>query len=177
MTAAVHIVVPEGSTTRPARAEATPTTAGCAAASPRAGWTVHVHEVTGSWPWPDAASRAALADARGADPRRRRRPARRAGRLAGARGAGPGGGPPAAGRARAHAAGRRARRMTAPGHGRARCCRPRGRSSRPARGPGECSSSSTRCRATASTSPSPAPTPPSSRRGRRRPGRCSRSLR
>ena len=28
-----------------------------------AGWAVHVHEVTGSWPWPDAASCAALVDA------------------------------------------------------------------------------------------------------------------
>src|SRR5439155_8972754 len=28
-----------------------------------AGWTVHVHEVPGSWPWPDVPSYAALADA------------------------------------------------------------------------------------------------------------------
>ena len=44
-------------------------------------------------------------------------------------------------------------------------------------GPASRSSSSTRCRATASRSPSPASMPPSSRRGRRRPGRCSRSPR
>ena len=86
-----------------------------------------------------AARRAVVRRPRGCrrpDPRRRRRPARRAGRLACPGGAGPGGGPPAAGRARAHAAGRTADDGR-PGAGGRRARRPPRRSSRPARGPGE----------------------------------------
>ncbi len=63
MTNAVHIVVPAGinDTTRPSGGNAYDrrVCGGLAAA----GWTVHVHEVPGSWPWPDAPSYAALADA------------------------------------------------------------------------------------------------------------------
>ena len=60
---AVHMVVPEG-IDDPARPSGGNTfdrrvCRGLAAA----GWSVHVHEVTGSWPLPDAASYAALADA------------------------------------------------------------------------------------------------------------------
>ena len=59
---AVHMVVPEGIDD-----PATPSGGNtfdrrvCSGLS-AAGWMVHVHEVSGSWPRPDAASRAALAD-------------------------------------------------------------------------------------------------------------------
>ena len=106
VTTAVHIVVPAGidDPARPSGGNAYDRRVcrGLAAA----GWAVHVHEVPGSWPWPDAPSYAALADALSRIPDRRPRPRRRAGRLACSRGARPGGAPPAAGRARAHAAGR-----------------------------------------------------------------------
>ena len=63
MTCAVHIVVPAGidDPARPSGGNAYDRRVcrGLAAA----GWTVHVHEVPGSWPWPDAPSYAALADA------------------------------------------------------------------------------------------------------------------
>ena len=63
MTAAVHIVVPAGidDPARPSGGNAYDRRVcrGLAAA----GWTVHVHEVPGSWPWPDVPSSAALADA------------------------------------------------------------------------------------------------------------------
>ena len=63
MTTAVHIVVPAGidDLARPSGGNAYDRRVcrGLAAA----GWTVHVHEVPGSWPWPDASSYAALADA------------------------------------------------------------------------------------------------------------------
>ena len=133
---------PTASTTRRARAAATSTTAGSAAGCAAIGWSVREHAVPGCWPRPDAAaSDRAGRRARG-DPRRRRRAARRAGRLGGPRGAGAAGEPAAAGRARAHAARRRpptsaddAGRASAPS------CRPPPRSSPPARGPGAgCSS-------------------------------------
>ena len=132
------------------------------------GWSVHEHAVAGCWPQPDAASFAALAARRGADPRRRGRAARRAGRLDRPRGAGAAGEPAAAGRARAHAVRRRHRRRPdrrrrgARARGPPRSQRP---SSRPARGPGAGCSSCTRCRPTGCTSPSPASTPPASRAG------------
>ena len=63
MTTAVHIVVPEGidDPARPSGGNAYDRRVcrGLAAA----GWTVHVHEIPGSWPSPDARSYAALADA------------------------------------------------------------------------------------------------------------------
>ena len=63
MTTAVHVVVPAGidDPARPSGGNAYDRRVcrGLAAA----GWTVHVHEVPGSWPWPDAPSYAALADA------------------------------------------------------------------------------------------------------------------
>ena len=63
MTAAVHVVVPAGidDRARPSGGNAYDRRVcdGLAAA----GWAVHVHEVAGSWPWPDAPSHAALADA------------------------------------------------------------------------------------------------------------------
>ena len=63
MTTAVHIVVPAGvdDPARPSGGNAYDRRVcrGLAAA----GWTVHVHEVPGSWPWPDAPSYVALADA------------------------------------------------------------------------------------------------------------------
>jgi glycosyltransferase involved in cell wall biosynthesis len=59
---AVHMVVPEGvdDPTRPSGGNTFDrrVCSGLAAA----GWAVHVHEATGSWPRPDAASYAALAD-------------------------------------------------------------------------------------------------------------------
>ena len=63
MTTAVHIVVPDGidDPARPSGGNAYDRRVcrGLAAA----GWTVHVHEVPGSWPSPDAPSYATLADA------------------------------------------------------------------------------------------------------------------
>ena len=63
MTPVVHFVVPEGidDLARPSGGNAYDRRVcrGLAAA----GWTVHVHEVPGSWPWPDAPSYGALADA------------------------------------------------------------------------------------------------------------------
>jgi glycosyltransferase involved in cell wall biosynthesis len=63
VTTTVHIVVPAGidDLARPSGGNAYDRRVcrGLAAA----GWTVHVHEVPGSWPWPDASSYAALADA------------------------------------------------------------------------------------------------------------------
>ncbi len=63
MTTAVHVVVPAGidDLARPSGGNAYDRRIcrGLAAA----GWTVHVHEVPGSWPDPDARSYAALADA------------------------------------------------------------------------------------------------------------------
>ena len=63
MTTAVHVVVPAGidDPARPSGGNAYDRRVcrGLAAA----GWTVHVHEVPGSWPRPDAPSYAALADA------------------------------------------------------------------------------------------------------------------
>jgi glycosyltransferase involved in cell wall biosynthesis len=60
---AVHMIVPEGvdDSARPSGGNTYDrrVRGGLAAA----GWTVHMHEVTGSWPRPDAASCAALADA------------------------------------------------------------------------------------------------------------------
>jgi glycosyltransferase involved in cell wall biosynthesis len=63
VTTAVHIVVPAGidDLARPSGGNAYDRRVwrGLAAAS----FTVHVHEVSGSWPWPDVPSYAALADA------------------------------------------------------------------------------------------------------------------
>jgi glycosyltransferase involved in cell wall biosynthesis len=63
VTAAVHIIVPAGidDPARPSGGNAYDRRVcrGLAAA----GWTVHVHEVPGSWPWPDEPSYATLADA------------------------------------------------------------------------------------------------------------------
>jgi glycosyltransferase involved in cell wall biosynthesis len=63
VTTAVHIVVPAGidDLARPSGGNAYDRRVchGLAAA----GWTVHVYKVPGSWPWPDAPSYAALADA------------------------------------------------------------------------------------------------------------------
>ena len=63
MTAAVRIVVPAGidDLAQPSGGNAYDRRVrrGLAAA----GWRVHVHELPGSWPWPDAPSYAALADA------------------------------------------------------------------------------------------------------------------
>jgi glycosyltransferase involved in cell wall biosynthesis len=63
VTTAVHIVVPAGidDLERPSGGNVydRQVCRGLAAA----GWTVHVHEIPGSWPWPDAQSYAALADA------------------------------------------------------------------------------------------------------------------
>ena len=58
---AVHMVVPEGidDPTRPSGGNTFDRRVRCGLAA--AGWTVHVHEVPGSWPRPDAASYAALA--------------------------------------------------------------------------------------------------------------------
>jgi glycosyltransferase involved in cell wall biosynthesis len=63
VTTAVHIVVPAGidDLARPSGGNAYDRRMCCGLAA--AGLTVHVHEVPGSWPWPDAASYAALADA------------------------------------------------------------------------------------------------------------------
>ena len=63
MTATVHIVVPAGidDPARPSGGNAYDRRVCNGLAD--AGWTVHVHEVPGSWPWPDARSHAALADA------------------------------------------------------------------------------------------------------------------
>ena len=62
MTAEVHVVVPAGigDRARPSGGNAYDRQVcdGLAAA----GWAVHIHEVAGSWPWPDAPSQAALAD-------------------------------------------------------------------------------------------------------------------
>jgi glycosyltransferase involved in cell wall biosynthesis len=62
VTAAVHFVVPAGieDPARPSGGNAYDRRVcrGLVAA----GWAVHVHEVPGSWPWPDAPSYAALAD-------------------------------------------------------------------------------------------------------------------
>ena len=80
------------STTRRGRAAATSTTGGSAAGWPRSGWSVREHAVPGAWPRPDAAARATRwRDVLGADPGRRRRAARRAGRLGGPGRAGAGG--------------------------------------------------------------------------------------
>ena len=63
MTTAVHVVVPAGidDPDRPSGGNAYDRRVcdGLGAA----GWTVHLHEVPGSWPWPDGPSHAALADA------------------------------------------------------------------------------------------------------------------
>ena len=63
MTTAVHVVVPAGidDLAQPSGGNAYDRRVcdGLAAA----GWAVHLHEVPGSWPWPDAPSCAALADA------------------------------------------------------------------------------------------------------------------
>jgi glycosyltransferase involved in cell wall biosynthesis len=63
VTTVVHVVVPAGidDLARPSGGNAYDRRVcdGLAAA----GWTVHVHEVPGSWPWPDEASTAALAGA------------------------------------------------------------------------------------------------------------------
>ena len=63
MTTAVHIVVPAG-IDDPARPSGGNAYDGrvCRGLS-AAGWTVHVHEVPGSWPWPEAPAYSALADA------------------------------------------------------------------------------------------------------------------
>lgn len=63
MTTTVHIVVPAGidDPARPSGGNAYDRRVCNGLAD--AGWTVHVHEVPGSWPWPDARSHAALADA------------------------------------------------------------------------------------------------------------------
>lgn len=63
MTATVHIVVPAGidDPARPSGGNAYDRRVCNGLAD--AGWTVHVHEVPGSWPSPDARSHAALADA------------------------------------------------------------------------------------------------------------------
>jgi glycosyltransferase involved in cell wall biosynthesis len=62
VTTSVHIVVPAGidDPARPSGGNAydRQVCRGLAAA----GWSVHVHEVPGSWPWPDAPSYAALVD-------------------------------------------------------------------------------------------------------------------
>jgi glycosyltransferase involved in cell wall biosynthesis len=60
--AAVHFVVPAGihDPARPSGGNAYDRRVCRGLAD--AGWTVHVHEVPGSWPWPDAPSHAALAD-------------------------------------------------------------------------------------------------------------------
>ncbi len=63
MTTAVHVVVPAGidDPARPSGGNAYDRQV--ARGLVAAGWTVHEHEVPGSWPWPDAAAYAALADA------------------------------------------------------------------------------------------------------------------
>jgi glycosyltransferase involved in cell wall biosynthesis len=63
VTATVHIVVPAGidDPARPSGGNAYDRRVCNGLAD--AGWTVHVHEVPGSWPWPDAQSYAALAAA------------------------------------------------------------------------------------------------------------------
>jgi glycosyltransferase involved in cell wall biosynthesis len=63
VSAAVHIVVPAGidDPARPSGGNAYDRRVCRGLAD--AGWTVHVHEVPGSWPWPDVPSYSALADA------------------------------------------------------------------------------------------------------------------
>jgi glycosyltransferase involved in cell wall biosynthesis len=63
VTTTVHVVVPAGidDPARPSGGNAYDRRVCRGLAD--AGWTVHVHEVPGSWPWPDGSSYAALADA------------------------------------------------------------------------------------------------------------------